>query len=171
MKKLVVSSFWVSLAVWVGGTVILSFLVAPVLFKTLGSRHLAGQAFGAILKAFSWVEWGCALLACACAAWLLFRSTPRTWIQWAHAGVLLVMTGLAIVHGAFILPAAHEIRRQITAFDAPPAHPEEKEFRERFELLHRISVSIYGVNILLGLVLLLASPHVPEFACKTRAGG
>lgn len=171
MKKLLLSTFWISTSLWVGGLVILSFLVAPVLFKSLGSRSQAGQAFGAILRAFSWVELPCAIVALLSAAGLLWQSEARLWTQWAQIGVLLLMTVLAGFHDGYVLPAAHELRRSITHFDAEPATTEEKAARERFERLHRLSVSIYGVNIVLGLILVAGSAMLPEFACKARSGG
>jgi len=156
IKKLVLILYWISVSVWEGGLVVLSILVAPALFKTLESRAQAGQAFGAILRSFAWIELGCALAACASAGWLVYSAENRRWIHWAQIGVLIAMALLAAIHDLSVLPSMAQIR--------------QTDLR-RFEQLHRLSVSMVGANILLGLVLVAGSALVPEFACKTRAGG
>ena len=41
-----------ALSLWVGGGAAISFLVAPVVFELAGSRKLAGQIVGQVLRRF-----------------------------------------------------------------------------------------------------------------------
>ncbi len=134
MQRLWVILFWHSLSIWVGGMIILSAVVAPALFSTLPTRALAGESFGAILRAFSCVQLACGLLCAGSLAGLVWKG-PKPLLIRIQMALIGLMLSLALAHDLYVLPEAHANR----------------ENPEKFAVLHRISVFLFGANILLGL--------------------
>jgi uncharacterized membrane protein len=59
-----------AITVWIGGMIVLSFIVAPAIFQTAPSRDSAGRSFGLMLRRFHWVAYVCGLVILAT---LVFR--------------------------------------------------------------------------------------------------
>jgi hypothetical protein len=146
--------FFGSLSLWVGGLAALA-VSAPVLFRQAAlTRAQAGQAFGAMLRAFGYVEMACAAILLVSAIVLHVGAPGENWVKAVRLALLAVMILLLVAYGFGIHPAIHEERARIANFDALPEHDPAKA---KFDRLHRWSTRLVGANLLVGLALLLFS--------------
>jgi Mn2+/Fe2+ NRAMP family transporter len=143
-----------SLALWVGGTLVL-VIAAPLLFRELPSRDLAGRIFGELLRRFEAVKHLLSLL-------LVLAVFVRLEITRALEGSAVVM-GIGIflavatnVYLAMVVrPRLGYMRMKTRSFDeAPPDDP----WRVRFNRLHRRSTWILMFGWVAAAVALAAQP-------------
>ena len=143
-----------SLALWVGGTLVL-VITAPLLFRELPSRDLAGRIFGELLRRFEAVKHVLSLL-------LVLSVFVRLEITRALEGSAVVM-GIGIflavatnVYLAMVVrPRLGYMRMKAGSFDeAPPDDP----WRVRFSRLHRRSTRILMFGWVAAAVALAAQP-------------
>lgn len=132
--------YHISLTLIVGGLVVLCFIVAPTLFRTLPSREAAGATFGRIFTAYGAVELTAAIAACSCAVYWAYEApgrpaTVRLWL----AGTLLVAS---IAQHLWIFPVGRRLA-------------EMPEARDRFKRVHRLSTLLAMVTLGLGLALVV----------------
>ncbi|MBI2931647.1 MAG: DUF4149 domain-containing protein [Planctomycetes bacterium] len=156
MLRFLHSALILTAALWIGGLAALAFVVAPIVFRTAGSRELAGTIFGTILRTFTWVEVVLALIAAVSMAVFLILSRPPAPLDWARAGLLSALI-LLLVGTMFVNSAAAETRPQCGSFDREPATAAEGEARVRFDRLHSWSVRLVGTQLLVGGLLLALS--------------
>lgn len=143
MRKLSETIYFSILTLWVGGLWAIGYVVAPLLFATLGDRHLAGLVAGKIFALFGWIELGCAayLMAFLAIRWGLFQSFKRS-IFW----LVLLMAILVAANQLGIQPLMAQLKA-----DALPREVMESVFRDRFAAWHGISSILYLLQSLLGL--------------------
>ncbi len=127
-----------SLALWVGGT-LLVVIAAPIIFRQIGSRDLAGAVFGEILRRFEVVK---QVLSLALVIGI-FVTLERGGVVTTRAVVAAVAIFLAVatnVYLAMVLrPRMKYFRMKVGSFDAaPPDDP----WRARFDRLHRRSTRV-----------------------------
>ena len=60
MRKLSEALYLLVITLWVGGLWAIGYLVAPVLFSSLGDRQLAGQVAGRLFALIGWLGLGSA---------------------------------------------------------------------------------------------------------------
>jgi len=132
------------LALWVGGMWVSGYIVAPVLFRMLDDRMLAGQIAGQV---FSWMS----RLGLVCGAILLglfYMRTQgdilRSWRLW----VLLSMLAIVLVGQYGLAPAMRELKQA-----SGGALVEGMVEYRRFAQLHGISSVLFLINSLSGLLL------------------
>lgn len=136
------------LTAWVGSMWTVGFVVAPLLFRVLAdNRVLAGDIAG---RLFAIV--GCVGLVAGAALLILSATGPgrdflRRWQSWA----LLVMLVLILIGQFGLAPMMQSLRDAAHGVDI-----EQTPLYGRFALLHAISGSLYVVNSLLGLALVVA---------------
>lgn len=137
----------IALTLWVGGMWIIGYLVAPVLFNTIAQRSLAGEVAGHMFRAMSFV-------GLACGTVLLLSAVlrePRIWWRRWTAWVVVAMLAITIV-GQFVLqPMMAELK--LLGLDAQVA--------AQFGRLHGIASALFGINSLLGLILVGVSAVTP----------
>jgi uncharacterized membrane protein len=138
------SVYLFALAAWVGSILFFSFAVAPVIFRVLGAE--AGGRFVRALfpKYYAWgVVCGAIALPALVAAPLAF---PEYKGYWVGVQAMLILAGILIFLycGNSLTPAINAAR------DEGPAGA------ERFDRLHKRSVRLNAVALLLGLVLIVA---------------
>lgn len=141
--RLISVSERVLLALWVGGMWTTGYLVAPMLFKMLDDRHLAGTLAGALFSAISYIGLvaGTLLLLAA-----LYATGRRWYAGWRIWGLIAMM--FLIVVGEFGL------RPEMAALrDAGLV--EGTEAAARFARLHGLSSALFLFNSLMGLVLVV----------------
>lgn len=136
------------LAVWIGAAVFFSAAVAPVLFRVLPTRALAGEAVAGMLPVvfYSGIVAGLILLLTA-----LPRDEGRWWSgPTVAAGVMILACAVA---QWFIGPRISRIRDAIAGpvDNLSPSDPR----RVTFGRLHGLSVGWLGVAILAALVALV----------------
>lgn len=84
-----------ALTIWVGGTWIIGYLVAPTLFAVLPSPSLAGQIAGHLFNRMAFVSIGCVLLL------ILTRSWPPYAL--GKDRLLLVLALALVLLGQFVI--------------------------------------------------------------------
>ena len=147
------SLFWLGAGVWVGGLFALAIVAAPTIFRTAPSRESAGLIFGAVLRAFSKVEFACALLIAA-GIFLTWPRPPAT-RDFLRAALLAAMVAAWILVQAWIFPAMETLRPELAASES---------VRGRFQKLHKISEGLYAFNLCAGLALIVLSAWGPRRA-------
>lgn len=127
----------------------LGILVAPVLFKTVTSRDLAGRTFGAILNNWFWVGLVSTLLLVAGAAFTLATVKSMRKLLLARLLILAPMLALILWFGG-VMSRLTEIQNSLTkpieeyAADVNP--------RLEFDQLHKLSTQLMSVDLFIGLV-------------------
>ncbi len=130
------------LTLWVGGLWIIGYLAVPILFASLDDRMLAGQLAGKMFTSLSYIGLfsGGLLLAGA------FYRTPKFWADW-KVRLLLMMLVIVAVGEFGIQPIMAELK--------VGGLVEGTEKWASFAKLHGLASSLYLVNSLLGLALIL----------------
>jgi Domain of unknown function (DUF4149) len=146
-----------SLGLWVGGMSTLAFIVAPTLFRL--ARPEAGMVFGSILRSFGLLQMVLALTALAAVVVLHATGTIRPKTGYVRLGILLLMLLLVCGSQFIIGPAIERERAAVPNFDSVPAGVPA---RARFDALHRWSVRVAGLTLLLGAGLLIVSTAASE---------
>jgi uncharacterized membrane protein len=139
-----------SLAVWVGGSVLVA-IAAPAVFGAVTSRDQAGGAFGEILRRFEAVKQLLSLVLVIS----VFAELERTGTLAGRA----IVSGIAIfvaiatnVYLAMVLrPRMNYFRMKVGSFDA--ALPDDP-WRARFDRLHRRSTRVFLLGALAAAVAL-----------------
>ena len=148
MRKLSESLYFIAITLWVGGMWAIGYMAAPVLFSSLGDRHLAGVIAGKLFSLIGWVGLGCA-------AYLLIFLLSRWGGKFLKSAVfwLVLLMALLVVASQFgIQPLMAQLKS-----DALPREVMESVLRDRFATWHGVSSILYLVQSMLGLWLVLWS--------------
>jgi hypothetical protein len=134
-----------AVAVWLGETVFLSLVAAPVLFSSMANPQEAGAVMTLLFPPYYGVGALCALLVAGLSWWLWRRALEPSW-TWLLSGGLAV-AGLVCVLWAWwiVLPRAHELR-EATRLETPPVGA-----KAEFDRLHQLSVQLNGAVLVLTL--------------------
>jgi Mn2+/Fe2+ NRAMP family transporter len=127
-----------SLALWVGGTLVL-VIAAPLLFREIASRDVAGRIFGELLRRFEAVKHVLSLLM-VLAVFVRLEITRALEGSSVVMGVGIFVAVATNVYLAMVVrPRLGYMRMKTGSFDeAPPDDP----WRVRFNRLHRRSTWI-----------------------------
>ena len=149
--------YHLSLAILVGGGLVLGSAVAPAIFKTVGSRGEAGSIFGAALARWD----GLAIL---CVALIVITSVLKAGAYEVNDApearligrwVALAVMGVAAIYSSgWANPVARSLRVQAPAWDEMP---ESTPLRREFAALHRRSSHAMRIAIFAGLVAMFLS--------------
>jgi hypothetical protein len=147
---LVNTAYYLALALWIGGAVVLGALVAPELFRQL-PRPQAGGIFGPVLRRFARLRLAAICVAIGAATWkhLAWEShAANVWI--ALRWTCLALLALGVLYEIFALEPAMGRRRAAMAPDsgADDAH------RVAFMGLHRRSEMLMKVSLFVAVVAL-----------------
>jgi len=148
VRKLAEALYLALIALWVGGMWAIGYLVAPVLFASLGDRQLAGVVAGKLFTLIGWVGLGSA-------AYLLIFLVSHWRGQVFKRAVfwLVILMVLMLAASQF---GIQPLMAQLKA-DALPREVMESVLRDRFAAWHGISSILYLVQSLLGLWLVVWS--------------
>jgi hypothetical protein len=143
-----------SLALWVGGTLV-AVLAAPVLFREIPSRDLAGRIFGELLRRFEAVKQFLSL-AMVLAVFVELETTRALAGRSFVTGVGVFVAVATNVYLAMVArPRLGYLRMKTGSFDeASPDNP----WRVRFNRLHRRSTFVLMLGWLAAAVALAAQP-------------
>lgn len=152
MKVFWFSLYNLTLALWVGGIAIFTFLVTPVIFKSY-KRDTAGGIVGKLLPRYFWYN----LILAAAALTLFF---PAAEVRTACASRLsLVLLSAAFIINVFIVfklhPEAVKTKQAVTSFERESP---DSPARKRFTRLHGVSAVLNLVLLVVGIILLAAGP-------------
>lgn len=158
------------LVVWIGGIVFFSFVTAPTLFGVL-PRDVAGRVTAAIFPRYYLLGITAGLLALVSSAVGGFLR-PRSWTRLLTGELLLLLLMLVLTLYAWkgILPEAARLRIALHASGAgqestAPVTADHEAMAARFQVLHRRSVAVNGITLLLGAGALL------DVALRLREAG
>jgi uncharacterized membrane protein len=128
-----------SLAFWIGGT-LLVILAAPVLFKMVPSRDLAGRIFGEILRRFEAVQ---QILSVAMVASIFLEleaaGTMPVGRRFAAGAAIFLAVATNVYLSMVLRPRINYTREKVGSFDAAPT---DDVWRQRFASLHRRSAVV-----------------------------
>jgi len=130
-----------AMVIWIGSIVFFSFIVAPILFRVLSPAD-AGKVVRAVFPRYYLVGIVCGLMALSS-----FISLALWHVGWSQ--IMTVQLGLLGIMVVINLYARQSLTPRINA--ARDAGDTEKD---RFDRLHRQSVILNGVVLLLGLAVL-----------------
>lgn len=150
---------FLSLTVWIGGIIFLSFVEAPTAFGVLPSRHMAGTVVGHSLGVLHWMGLFSGIIFLGCSM-LLSSLTAGSAHPLAARHILVCLMLLFTVVSQFgISPKMSALRAQFGDIDTVPA---TDPGRLQFDSLHVWSVRFEVAVLLMGLaVLYLASRSIP----------
>ncbi len=147
MKSLFIGE-QIALTLWVGGMWIIGYVVAPLLFRSLDDRMLAGNLAGQLFAIMSYLGLVCALLLLSGQLASLGGEALRAWRFW----LLLAMLAVLLV-GQFVLqPMMAELK----------AAGLDGENATRFGRLHGVASVLFLFNSLAGLALVVAGLRPTE---------
>jgi uncharacterized protein DUF4149 len=139
---------FLSLVVWVGGIVFLSFVEAPTAFSVLPSRHMAGTVVGHSLTLLHWIGLFSGVVFLGCSMLLSSLSTGSAEPLAARHILVLAMLLLTVVSQFGISPKMATLRAQFGDIDTVPANDPG---RLQFDALHAWSVRLEVGVLIFGL--------------------
>lgn len=148
MRKLSEAVYFFLITLWVGGLWAIGYMVAPVLFASLGDRQLAGVVAGKLFALIGWI-------GLASAASLLLIMLSRNGLRAGKNGLFWVVVVMALMTAASLF-GVQPLMVQLKA-DALPREVMESVLRDRFVVWHGVSSILYLLQSLLGLWLVLWS--------------
>jgi uncharacterized membrane protein len=140
-----------ALGTWVGSIIYLSFVVAPGAFGVLQSRDQAGLMVGYSLARLHYLGMVAAVLYVV--AGLALAPSLKTFLQPAMLGVIL-MFALTGISQTQVTPRLAELRTKLVSVDATP---KDSPLRVEFDRLHRASVRIEVVVLVIGIAALFCT--------------
>jgi hypothetical protein len=143
-----------SLALWVGGT-LLVVLSAPLFFREISSRDLAGRIFGELLRRFEAVKHVISL-AMVLAVFVELETTRALAGRAFVTGAAIFVAVATNVYLAMVVrPRLGYMRMKVGSFDESPP---DDVWRVRFNRLHRRSTWVLVLGWLAAAVALAAQP-------------
>ena len=151
------------LLLWAGAALGFAFLTAPVAFKVLPSRELAGLLMGSSLRRLDLVAWfafAIPLLLCAGSRWLEEIQEEaigplRLWTAAATVALLMCLASSAI-----ITPKIREIQQRMGV--PIEALAENAPDRLAHRKAHGISRQLLALRVLLALGLAAGTAYLPK---------
>jgi len=140
------------LALWVGAVAFFLLAGAGIVFEQIGDRNLAGLVNGELLGALNVFEGICwALLILFTVEGFRNRRGTRRWVRLVGA---VVMGVLLAVYSLGLGPRMERLRSGVPDFNVP-AEQDATPQRALFARDHALYMALLGVNLLLGLGLLV----------------
>jgi hypothetical protein len=131
-----------ALSLWVGGTLTV-VLAAPVIFRQVPSRDLAGSIFGEILRRFEAVKQALSLVLVLAVFVNLERGGGLAGRSIAAAVSIFLAIASNVYLSMVVRPRMTYCRMKVGSFDA--AAPEDP-WRVRFDRLHRRSSAVLSLG-------------------------
>ena len=135
---------FLSLGLWLGSDVFLSFVVAPGAFSVLASRDQAGAMVGLALTRMHWGGVICGVVFLLTR--LLRRESVAELVRPAGLCVLVMMAA-TLVSQLTVSARMAQLRAQMGSIQATAA---DNPLLAEFSKLHRVSVSLESVVLLAG---------------------
>jgi putative copper export protein len=148
--------YQLSLGAWVGAIILVSFVVAPTVFRNL-PRQEAGSVMSMVFGSYYSLCIGLGLVALVAVVLLALRGGwPRHLL--VSAALVLVMLAAAGHVRYSIMPELMMVRSQVWAAEAADADGAEGvALRGRMDKLHDQSVQLNGAMLLIGIGLVFVA--------------
>jgi hypothetical protein len=132
---------------WLGGAALFTFVLTPILFRSL-NRDQAGAMVGYLFPGY--FRWGLACGLIALAALFLARVKRKR----VTAALLVAMLAITAVQAFVVEPKAAALKREIPSFESTPG---DDPLRVQFRKLHGISavgnLAVIGGGVVLVVLL------------------
>ena len=151
MTQVVKWFYLVTLAVWIGSIVFLSFAVAPTVFKTLKLED-AAKLQRAIFPKYYLAGILCAAVGIVCVGLLLADRVFEKWPGILSLLLLASMGGTDLWLRQGVMPHMNSLRDRRAAVESSGGQPDE-ELEQEWKALHRLSVQMNGAVLLCALAL------------------
>lgn len=150
-KLLGVVLYDLTLALWVGGMAIFTFIVTPAIFRSF-DRDMAGKIVGALFGGYFFYNLALAVIALV----LVFVVWPDRAQTAFKVTLLLIACAIAInLYISFKLhPDIVEVKRQIASFETTP---KDSPLRKQFTRMHAVSAILNLLLLADGVTLLVIS--------------
>lgn len=123
---------------WVGGTFVV-VLAAPILFRRIPSRDVAGEAFDEILRLFEAAKHVLSLLMVLAVFFRLEATRTLSGKSFVSGAAVFLAVATNVYLAMVLRPRMKYFRLKVGSFDAAaPDNP----WRLRFDRLHRRSVAV-----------------------------
>ncbi len=139
---------FLSLTVWIGGIIFLSFVEAPTAFHVLPSRHMAGTVVGHSLGILHWMGLFAGVVFLGSSLLLSSLTTGSAQPLAARHVLIFLMLLLTVVSQFGISPKMAALRAQFGDIDTVPA---TDPGRVQFDALHVWSVRLEVAVLALGI--------------------
>ncbi len=139
---------FLSLTVWVGGIIFLSFVEAPTAFSVAPTRHMAGTVVGHSLSILHWMGLFSGVIFLGSSMLLSSLSTGSAHPLAARHILICLMLLVTAVSQFGITPKMTALRAQFGDIDTVPA---TDPGRMQFDSLHVWSVRLEVAVLLMGL--------------------
>ena len=139
---------FLSLTVWIGGIIFLSFVEAPTAFSVLPSRHMAGTVVGHSLGILHWMGLFSGVIFLGSSMLMSSLSTGSAQPLAARHVLIFAMLLLTAVSQFGISPKMATLRAQFGDIDTVPATDPD---RMQFDRLHVWSVRLEVAVLALGI--------------------
>jgi len=136
--------FAIAVTLWVGVLWALGLVAAPVLFRELSDRGLAGNLAGAMFAVMAWIGIGAATYALL----FLFAREGARALKSAAFWLILVMLLLTLAGHFGVTPILAHLKSE-----ALPREVMESVLRNRFMAWHGVSSVLYLIQCVLGVAL------------------
>jgi uncharacterized membrane protein len=139
----------VGLGIWIGGMVILGAVVAPTVFNSVKPVEMAGDAMSLVFHRFNG-EWVFVCIGLVVLGFIgKWLTAPKQGMRMRIEAALVTVLVLSGMYIGAILGPRMQTLRQITMTDRSNGMAVAE-----FDHMHKRSVQLFSVNILLGLAVL-----------------
>jgi hypothetical protein len=140
-----------SLTVWIGGIIFLSFVEAPTVFSVVPTRHMAGTVVGHSLSIMHWMGLFSGVVFLGSSMLLSSLTSGSAQPLAARHILILVMLLLTAISQFGVSPKMASLRAQFGDIDAVPA---TDPGRLQFDSLHVWSVRLEVAVLALGFIVI-----------------
>ncbi len=147
-----VALYRIAISLWVGGMLVVGYLVAPLLFFRLADRALAGSLAGAIFSALAWLGMICGIYLLAFLGVRATRSLRplRVLLRQRLFWIVVLMFALTLAGHFGVSPVFATIKAEVA-----PGEVMMGDVLDRFNFWHGVSSGLFGLQTLLGIALVL----------------
>jgi len=142
---------FLSLTVWIGGIIFLSFVEAPTAFSVAPTRHMAGTMVGHSLSILHWMGLFSGIIFLGCSLLLSSLTTGSSHPLAARHILVCLMLLVTAISQFGISPKMATLRAQFGDIDTVPL---TDPGRLQFDALHVWSVRLEIAVLLMGLIVI-----------------
>lgn len=147
VAKIAAALYRLAVAGWLGGASLFTFVLTPILFRSL-HRDQAGAIVGYLFPGY--FRWGLACGVIALVALALMKLTRKRLV----AALLVAMLAITAIQALVIEPKAAALKREIPSFETTPAdHPLRAQFRKLHGISAAGNLAVIGGGVALVLLL------------------
>jgi uncharacterized membrane protein len=157
MKPLWSSLYTLTLALWVGGMALFTFIVTPAIFRSFG-RDAAGAIVGHLFPGYFLTN-----LILAGMALVLYMAFKGGWSSFISRLSLVLLTMAVLLNSLIVFklhPEAVKAKSEVTSFERESP---DSPARRKFAKLHGISAALNLLLLVDGVALLVIRPESRKY--------